>query len=114
MQSQKPGGASCAEDTHLAVSTVIRQKTIEKRATRELYLMHPPREYGSSLAISIGSGVVSVIAILRQLGRRTLRIDPFQQKGDAGADENERPDPMRVDVDHAHSREQEHETTDQK
>ncbi len=58
--------------------------------------------------------IMSEMAILRQLGRRTLRIDPFQQKGDAGADENERPDPMRIDVDHAHSREQEHETTDQK
>ena len=57
---------------------------------------------------------MSVTGILRQLGRRTLRIEPFQQKRNADTDENERPDPMRVDVDHAHSREQEHETTDQK
>jgi len=41
-----------------------------------------------------------------------LRIEPFQHKGNADADENEPPDPMRVDVDHAHFREQEHDATD--
>ena len=59
-------------------------------------------------------GQMSVMGIYRQLGRRTLRIQPFQQKRDADADENERPDPTDVDVDHAHAREQEHDATDQK
>jgi len=38
------------------------------------------------------------MAIVQQLGRRTLPIQPFQQKRDADADEKDWPDPMRVDV----------------
>lgn len=57
---------------------------------------------------------IARFATLRQLRRRSLRIEPFQHKGNADAEENKRPDPMRVDGDHPHSREQEHETTDQK
>ena len=53
-------------------------------------------------------------ALLRQLGPRTLRTKPFQQKRDANADDNERPDPVRVDVNHVHSRQQEHDATEQK
>ena len=30
-------------------------------------------------------------------------MPPFKQKRDAGADEDERPDPTGVDVDHAHA-----------
>ena len=52
--------------------------------------------------------------MLRHLGRSTLRIQPFQQKRDADSDENERPDPTGVNVDHAHAREQKHDATDQK
>lgn len=59
-------------------------------------------------------GVVRVIEIFQQLGRSAPPISPFQQKRDAGAEEDERPDPMGVDVDHAHAREQEHDATDQK
>ena len=47
------------------------------------------------------------------LGRSTLRIEPFQQKRDADADENGRPDPTGVDVDYARSREQEHGASNQ-
>jgi hypothetical protein len=47
--------------------------------------------------------VMSDMGIFQQLGRRTLPIPPFQQKRDAGADEDERPDPTGVDVDHAHA-----------
>jgi hypothetical protein len=57
---------------------------------------------------------MSVMGMLHQLGGRTLRIQPFQQKRDANADENERPDPTGVDVDHVHTREQQHNSTDQK
>ena len=39
---------------------------------------------------------------------RTVCIKEFQQKCDADADENKRPNPMCVDPDHTHSREQEH------
>jgi hypothetical protein len=63
--------------------------------------------------IPIG-GILSVGAILCQLERRTLRIKRFQQKRDPDADQNERPKPTRVDVGHAHSREQEHDAVDQK
>ena len=52
--------------------------------------------------------------ILRKLGHRTLRIAPFQQKCDPGADENERPNPTRIDVNHAHSPEQEHSASNHK
>ena len=41
--------------------------------------------------------------IFQQLGHRTLLIQRFQQKRDAGADENEWPDPMSAHVDHAHT-----------
>ncbi len=46
--------------------------------------------------------------------RRTFRIPPFQQKRDAGTDENEWPDPKRVDVNDAPTCEQEHDASDQK
>jgi hypothetical protein len=49
--------------------------------------------------------------MLRQLRRRSLPIEPFQQKRDADADENERPNPTCVEVDYAHSREQEQDAT---
>ena len=57
---------------------------------------------------------MSVMGMLRQLGRGTLRIAPFQQKRDACSDENEQPDPTRINLDHAHPREQEHDPSDQK
>lgn len=57
---------------------------------------------------------MSVTAILRQLGCRTLRIAPFQKKRDADADENEPPDPTLADVDRTHTRQQECNATDQK
>jgi hypothetical protein len=41
-------------------------------------------------------------------------MQPFPQKRDADADEKDWPDPMRVDVDHAHGRKQNHDATDQK
>ena len=46
--------------------------------------------------------------------RRTFRIPPFQQKRDADPDENEWPDPTRVDVNIAPTGEQEHDASDQK
>lgn len=57
---------------------------------------------------------MSAIEISRQLRRRVPRVEPFQQKRDADADENERPDPTRADVDRAHVREQECGATDHK
>ncbi len=51
--------------------------------------------------------------MLRQL-RRPLPVKPFQQKCHGDADENEGPDPTRIDVDHVRSREQERDATNQK
>lgn len=57
---------------------------------------------------------MSEMGMLHKSGRRTLRIAPFQQKRDSDADENERPDPTRVDRSQAHSPEQEHDATNRK
>jgi len=49
-----------------------------------------------------------------RLRRRTFRIPPFQQKRYADSDENESPNQKRVEVDRAHSCEQESDASDQK
>ena len=49
-----------------------------------------------------------------RLRLRTMCIKELQQKCDTDADENARPNPMCVDLDHAHSRKQEHHSADQK
>ena len=80
-----------------------RRSTVENKAISQLCAFSSPKTMP-----------MSVMAMLRQLGRGTLRAAPFQQKHDDDTDDNERPDPSRVDVEHTHSREQEHDTTDQK
>ena len=48
------------------------------------------------------------------LRRRTFCIPPFQQKRYSDSDENESPNQKSVEVDHAHSCEEESEGSDQK
>ena len=59
-----------------------------------------------------GQGSMSVMGMLRRLGRRMLGIKEFQQECDTDANENGRPDPMCVDVDHVPRREQKHNSAD--
>src|SRR5215469_3055652 len=78
--------------------------------------VNEPQLAQSSIALTqnLGARSVSEIRMYRQLRRRPLRIEPFQQKRDADADEDEGPDASRADMDCAQVREQKRGATDQK